>query len=273
MKRTIISLTILAVSAASSAALGHGGGGGHHEGGHHDVGLHEGGHHEGGEPHFGGFYGGMYQGFGGHHRGGGYVLGDGGWGFGLGAGQFMQGAGQFNLSNSQAAIGYQAAYSMWLNNRLKYEETHFEMRRQNAADRAAMAAARPHFTPQQYAANLARTPKRLSPAEWDPGHGVFAWPKTLTGQEFADDRTHIETLFEARDADPTQSGLGTNNYHQIKKAIATMSDHLHSQIKEMGQDEYIQADKFLKSLEHNARSAPHGHEGSLVVRLQGSRGD
>jgi hypothetical protein len=50
--------------------------------------------------------------------------------------------------------------------------------------------------------------------------------------------------------------LGSENYRQIKRHVALMSDHLHAQIEEISADEYIGASKFLKSLEYEARSAP-----------------
>jgi len=172
-------------------------------------------------------------------------------------GGIFVGMGQFNQLTSQAAINYQQAYSKALDNRLKAEQIYFQMRRENASARAEMAAMRPHYTPEQYAAdNQARIAGRLSPSEWDPARGVFVWPKSLAGDGFAHDREHIEALFGARDADPSAAGLGTANYREIKQAVTGMSDHLHSQIKEMGSDEYIPASKFLKSLEYEARFAP-----------------
>jgi hypothetical protein len=174
-----------------------------------------------------------------------------------GAGRFMQGAGQFNQLSSMAAINYEQAYSMSLDNHLKYEQTYFQMRRENASARAEMAAMRPHYTPEQYAAdNRARIPGRLSPAMWDPGRGVFVWPQNLASDEFTDDRAQVEALFAARDADPSAAGLGTDNYRQIRFAVTMMSDHLHSLIDQMSPDEYIPASKFLKALEHEARFAP-----------------
>ena len=175
----------------------------------------------------------------------------------MGAGQFMQGAGQFNALSGQAAISYQQAYSMAIDNRLKYEQAYFPSRRNNASARAEMAGMRPHYSPEQYAAdNHARTPGRLLPSEWYPSAGVFNWPKTLANDEFGDDRTRIEALFVARDAEPSAAGLGTANYREIKQAITMMSDHLHSLIHEMSPDEYIPSSKFLKSLEFEARFAP-----------------
>jgi len=209
-------------------------------------------------------------------RGRGYGYGYGGYGFGygagstpigsalagagismMGAGRFMQGAGQFNALSGQAAISYQQAYSMAIDNRLKAEQAYFQARRDNASARAEMAAMRPHYTPEQYAAdNHARIPSRLSASEWDPGRGVFVWPQSLGGDEFASDRTQIEALFAARDADPSAAGLGTANYREIKQTVMMMSDHLHSLIHQMSPDEYIPSSKFLKSLEFEARFAP-----------------
>ncbi len=188
--------------------------------------------------------------YGGRRRGGGGMSG---WS----PGGILVGMGQYNNLTTKAMINYQQAYSMALDNRLKCEQTYFQMRRENASARAEMAAMRPHYTPEQYAAdNQARIAGRLSLSEWDPGRGVFVWPRSLAGDGFANDRSHIEALFGARDADPSAAGLGTANYREIKQAVMGMSDHLHSRIKEMGPDEYIPASKFLKSLEYEARFGP-----------------
>ena len=190
----------------------------------------------------------------------------------MGAGRFMQGAGQFNALSGQGAISYQQAYSMALDNRLKYEQTYFQARRENSSARAEMAAMRPHYTPERYAAaNRARIPGRLSPSQWDPGSGVFVWPQNLASDEFANDRRPIEALFEVRDADPSAAGLGTTNYRQIRVAVTMLSDHLHSLIHEMSPDEYIPCSKFLKSLEYEARFVAPGAEAGVPPSDSASR--
>jgi len=190
----------------------------------------------------------------------------------MGAGRFMQGAGQFNALSGQGAISYQQAYSMALDNRLKYEQTYFQARRENSSARAEMAAMRPHYTPERYAAaNRARIPGRLSPSQWDPGSGVFVWPQNLASDEFANDRRPIEALFEVRDADPSAAGLGTTNYRQIRVAVTMLFDHLHSLIHEMSPDEYIPCSKFLKSLEYEARFVAPGAEAGVPPSDSASR--
>ena len=205
---------------------------------------------------YGGY--GVYGGYGGY-GGGGYGGGYGGTVYGSylhGMADYTQAAGQYNVLTSQAAINYQQVYSMSLDNRLKKERTYFEMRRENASERAAMAAQRPHATPDQIVEfNRARIPDRLSPAQWDPSRGLFAWPQSLAADEFADDRGQIEALFAVRDADPHATGLGSENYRQIKQSVMMLTDHLHAEIRKMSPDEYILSSKFLKSLEYEARFA------------------
>jgi hypothetical protein len=175
-------------------------------------------------------------------------------GSGFSPAAILVGMGKFNQLTSQAAKNYEQAYSDALDNRLKTDQTYFQARRENSSGRAELAAQRPHYTPEQYAAdNQARVAGRLSLTEWNAGLGVFVWPQGLAGDGFAYDRTRIEALFGARDAEPSAAGLGTANYREIKHAVAAMSDHLDGQIKEMAPNEYIPASKFLKKVEYEAR--------------------
>jgi hypothetical protein len=199
----------------------------------------------------GGFGVGLGAGFGGGLGGtlGGGLNGNFGGGFG-----FLGGGGSL-LTSPQAALGYQQAYSAYRENRLKYEQTYFQMRRENASYREVM---RQHSTTAEQIVefNKARLPGRLSPTEWDSGRGTFVWPAVLGADEFANDRSEIDSLFAARDAEPQLAGLGSDNFHQIKKSARKMSDHLFAEIKQISPDEYIAASKFLKRLEFEARYAP-----------------
>ncbi len=197
-----------------------------------------------------GFGGGLGLGFGGGLGGvlGGGLNGNFGGGFGF------VGGGSSLLTSSQAAFSYQQAYSAYRENRLKYEQPYFQMRRENGSYRDAM---RQHATAEQIVeSNKARLPGRLSPTEWDPGRGSVVWPAVLGTGGFANDRSQIDALFVARDADPQAAGLGSDNFHQIRTSIGKMSNHLVAEIKQISPDEYIAARKFLKRLEFEARYAP-----------------
>ena len=199
---------------------------------------------------------------------GGY--GYGGYGYGAGstaAGSFLAGsamltqaAGQFNLYTSMGAKNYQQAYSMWIDNQKKREQTYFDMRRMNASYRAELKAQHPTPTSDQLAAfNKSRDPERLNDEQFNPKTGVLNWPAALKEPEFASERDKLEGLFAERANDPGDSGLGTRNCREVQRTLADLHDKLHAEIAQIAPDAYIAAVKFLKSVEYEARFAPGGH--------------
>lgn len=186
----------------------------------------------------------------------GYSRRGGGYGYGLGGfspGGIISAMGQYNLNTSKAAMGYQQAYSAYLDNRKKYQSTYFEMRRNWASWRAEMRGPPP--TEEQIAAyNKARLPKPLSPSQFDPAHGVLHWPQVLRNKDFDNDRHRLEGLFTEASANPQESGLGTENYREIEHSIDDLHNKLRAQIDNYSPDEYIPAEEFLRSLAYQARS-------------------
>ena len=186
----------------------------------------------------------------------GYSRRGGGYGYGLGGfspGGIISAMGQYNVNTAQAMQGYQQAYSKYLDNRKKYQTTYFDMRRNWASWRAEMSTP-PPTEEQATAFNNARLPKPLSPNEFDPGHGVLNWPSVLRSKDFDADRHHLEGLFAQASADPHGSGLGTENYRAIQHSIGDLHDKLRAGVDSYSPDEYIAAEKFLKSLSYQARS-------------------
>lgn len=189
----------------------------------------------------------QYRGYG--RYGGGYGRGLGG----FGPTSIISSLGQYNVSSSQAAVNYENAYSQYLDNRKKYQATYFDMRRNWISWRSEMRAPPP--TELQVAAyNTARLPKPLSPSEFDPGHGVLHWPPVLRHKDFDDDRHRLEGLLTEAAADAQNAGLGTENYRAIQRSIDCLHGKLRTQIGRYSPDAYIAAQKFLKSLSHQARS-------------------
>lgn len=196
-----------------------------------------------------------------------YRRGRGGGGYGAGTtpfGSAMAGMalytralGQYNLMTSQGMVNYQQAYQHYIQNRKLAVQTYFDMRRMNASYRAEQAMLHPHATPEEIAAfNQARLPAPLSDHDFDPAHGVIAWPPLLQRSEFDESRHKLEGLFTEWASDPHAAGLGTQNCRTIHQTVGDMSEKLHSEIKQFQPDEYIAATKFLHSLDYSARSSP-----------------
>lgn len=158
---------------------------------------------------------------------------------------------------AKAAVNYQQAYQLSIQNHKLAVQTYFDLRRMNASYRAEQEMLHPHATPEEIAAfNQARMPPPLSGNEFDPGHGVIDWPPLLQRAEFDDYRHQLEGHFSEWASDPHAAGLGTQNCRDIQHLVADMSDKLHSEIKQFQPDEYIAATKFLRSLAFEARSSP-----------------
>jgi hypothetical protein len=185
-----------------------------------------------------------------------YRRGRGRGGYGYGFNPFA-GMSALITAPAQAAVNYQQAYQLYIQNRRAAVQTYFDLRRMNASYRAEQEMLHPHATPEEIASfNQSRMPQPLSGNDFDPGHGVIAWPPLLQRSEFDNYRHQIEGHFSEWATDPHAAGLGTQNCRDIQHAVADMSDKLHSEIKQFQPDEYIAASKFLHSLAFEARSTP-----------------
>ncbi|HVX64885.1 MAG TPA: hypothetical protein VHC19_29980 [Pirellulales bacterium] len=211
---------------------------------------------------WGGPYGGAYFG------GMGYPGMGFGWGLGYGgagstaAGGFLLGsaaqtaaAGQYNLLTSMGEKNYQDAYEHWIDNQKKREETYFEMRRMNASYRAETRRPTPSMEKLISFSN-SRIPARLTAEQWDPAKGEIRWPNILKREEFAPQREALDSLFVERVKQPYSTGLGTENYREVRIITDGMHDVLRTLIGEITPDEFIVGNKFLNSLAYEARFDP-----------------
>ena len=209
---------------------------------------------------FGGPFGGAM--FGGSPFGG-WGWGAGSWGAGsTAAGSFLAGAamatsaaGEAELMDSMAAINYQKAYQHWIENQKLRETTYFDMRRMNASYRAETHGAA--ATPEQLVAfSKARLPDRLSTDQLDPERGQIKWPQVLLRDEFAAERAALEYLFAERTTRPYSTGLGTQNYREVRRVTDDMHDILRNLLDVITPDEFIVGNKFLNSVAFEARFEP-----------------
>jgi hypothetical protein len=110
----------------------------------------------------------------------------------------IEAQGNAALRTSQAGINTQTALAMAIENRLRWTEAFFEMRRVNRAARALEAG--PMVTMEQavrFAA--AARPRRLSTIELDPVTGDIAWPALLSDIGYRDEVMAIQQCFESQD--------------------------------------------------------------------------
>lgn len=191
--------------------------------------------------------------------GGGWGMG--GWGMGNWASTAQQGAadgiasvvrseGYANLKNSEAAKNWQEARSMEIDNKMKWTETYFEMRKTNREARAAEAG--PPVT-QEQAIRMAKmaAPPRLGSTQLDPVTGHIEYPVVLRDDIFAPNRQELDTLFAKRAA----SG-GSVQYEEIREmqdAVSKFIDVLRQNVGNYAAGDYGRARTFLDSLAREAR--------------------
>lgn len=173
----------------------------------------------------------------------------------LGAGALTAAAGEYNLLTSIGEKNYQDAYEHWIDNQKKREETYFEMRRMNASYRAETRSP-PASMEKLISFSNARMPSRLTEEQLDPAKGELKWPHILQRPEFAKQREALETLFVERAKRPYHTGLGTENYREVRMITDDMHDVLRSLIENISPDEFITGNKFLNSLSYEARFDP-----------------
>lgn len=187
-------------------------------------------------------------GSGGAARGGGGILFPGstvGGDIARGQAEFIRAAGEFNLNNSKTAINLQTAKSMEMDNRLRWTETFFEMRRVNRTNRALEAGPRPTMDQVVHYARM-QAPRRLASTQLDPVTGEIVWPPLLTDKAFTDNRDFLQGKFKER----AQQG-GSIDIAQIEE-VETAVDDFKDELKEVGlrrsPKRYGAARTFLDSL-------------------------
>jgi hypothetical protein len=94
-------------------------------------------------------------------------------------------------------------------------------------------------------------PGRLTPTQYDRTNRVIHWPPLLRAKEFSDVRYQLDRLFDERE--PGNSGLNSENYHQIKRQCEAMLGILARRIDQLNSEEFIGACGFVKALEDEAR--------------------
>ena len=189
--------------------------------------------------------------------------GGGGWGYNRGGyastaqqaaaygmSEMMRAQGYENLQNSQAAINWEQAKTQEIQNRLRWTETYFEMRKVNREARAAENG--PPVTKEQ-AIKMAKdnAPRRLVSTELDPVTGHIGYPPVLMDEPYADYRTRLDKLFAQRAS--SGGSIPYSDYRAIQTTVTEFIDVLKSRVKDYPAGDYGRARTFLDSLAHEAR--------------------
>jgi hypothetical protein len=193
---------------------------------------------------------------------GGYGWGYNTWGAGsTPAGSYLSGLanairaeGEYNLNTSQAAINLEEAQRREIENRRRWTQTYFEMRRINQAYTHPKKEPLPPETWARLAHDAA--PERLPSSVLDPLSGTIYWPSALQGEEFRADREALEQLFAERAS--VGGAIGVEGYAHIRRTVDNALARLKSQIRLIDSTRYLEARNFLTSLGYEANFPASG---------------
>jgi hypothetical protein len=169
-------------------------------------------------------------------------------GYARGMADVVRSAGDYNLRTSEAAKNYTDARSKDLDNRLKYTQTYFEMRRINKEARAAEQTPR---LSNEDAFRLARqaAPRPLTSAQLDRLTGRIEWPLILRDPQYAALTEPLNQLFVERAAGSAPPDV----YLKVQKAADALQAALKKNINDYKSGDFIAAKKFIDSLAYEAR--------------------
>lgn len=169
-------------------------------------------------------------------------------GYARGMADVVRSAGDYNLRTSEAAKNYTDARSQDLDNRLKYTQNYFEMRRINKEARAAEQSPR---LSNEDAFRMARqaAPRPLTSAQLDRLTGSIDWPLILRDPQYSALIEPLNQLFVERASGTTAPDI----YLKVQKAAEVLQAALKKNINIYKSGDFIAAKKFIDSLEYEAR--------------------
>ena len=169
-------------------------------------------------------------------------------GYARGMADVVRSAGDYNLRTSEAAKNYEDARSKDLDNRLKYTQNYFEMRRINKEARAAEQMPR---LSNEDAFRLARqaSPRPLTSAQLDRLTGRIEWPLILRDSRYSALVESLNRLFAER----ASSGATADTYLKVQKTADDLQAALKKNLDEYKSGDFIGAKKFIDSLAYEAR--------------------
>lgn len=157
--------------------------------------------------------------------------------------------GYYNLMSAQARVVHAEAASREIDNREQAIDSYFAMREKNRQERAAARRPRPTSEQLERIAAAGR-PDPLSPSEVNMVTGEITWPRLLQEQEFGEFRAALEDVFAQRA--PTGQ-LPSDTAGAARQATDGMMAQLKTRVRDVNQQEYIGARRFIESLAYEVQ--------------------
>jgi hypothetical protein len=166
-----------------------------------------------------------------------------------GMASMMRAQGYQSLQNSEAAKNYEQAKTLEIDNRKKWTETYFEMRKINRQARAEEAPPKvSHETAIRLSQKMASP--RLGATQLDPVTGHIEYPLVLQDSIFEPYRTELDAQFAKRST--SGSGLQFDQWQAIQQTVSKFIEVLKEHIDDYPVGEYGKARVFLNSLANEA---------------------
>jgi len=167
-----------------------------------------------------------------------------------GMSEVLRAQGANNLENSEAAKNWEEAKTLEIQNRMRWTETYFEMRKTNRAARAAEEG--PRVT-QEQAIRMAKmaAPPRLGSTQLDPVTGHIEYPLVLTDDIFAPYREQLDKLFAERAS--SGGSLQYQQFQQIQQTVSKFIEVLKQHVGDYAAGDYGRARTFLDSIANESR--------------------
>ena len=167
-----------------------------------------------------------------------------------GMSEMMRAQGYQNMENSQAAKNWQEAKTLEMQNRMRWTETYFEMRKTNREAQAAEAG--PAVT-QEQAVRMAKMgmPPRLGSTQLDPVTGHIEYPLVLTSSQYAPYREQLDKLFAERAS--AGGSMQYEQYPEIQQTVSKFIQALKENVNTYSASDYGRARTFLDSIASESR--------------------
>ena len=163
----------------------------------------------------------------------------------MGYAQLLRAQAQANLTNSQAAMNWEKAKTIEIQNRKLWTETYFAMRQTN--HEARLLEEGPRVTMEQANAFAkAAAPRKLEFSELDPDSGRITWPEVLTDTVYGDLRKDVEDFFAKR---ARGASLDFNERQHVRTVLNLLHGELLRHVNDYQAGEYGIAATFIASLE------------------------
>lgn len=185
-------------------------------------------------------YGGGYGGYGGYGYSSNPIEGA-----RRGLAEVIRAKGEANVANADALLTYEETRSRYLDNKLKWVDTYWEMKRITEAEQQKdIDKKRARRDAWRY--NRPRTLSRLNPNQLDPSTGKIYWPTGLQDPSFYNQTKKLDELFLIRAQTQSVPGL----QQDINVTTQAMKEELKTHIHDMTPHEYLEARKFIDGLNY-----------------------